>query len=101
VRWDWLHNGSARQPLILEWQELGGPAVVAAMKAGYGTSVICDLVPYELGGTVDLVFAADGVRCKLEIPGDWLSSGSRRGRHGNGAGSALLHHAERSAALLR
>jgi PAS domain S-box-containing protein len=101
VRWDWLHNGSARQPLVLEWQELGGPAVVEAKKAGYGTSVICDLVPYELGGTVDLVFAADGVRCKLEIPGDWLSSGSRRGRHGNGSGSALLHHAERSAALLR
>jgi hypothetical protein len=46
--------------------------------------VICDLVPYELGGTVDLVFASDGVCCKLEIPGDWLSSGARRGRHGNG-----------------
>jgi PAS domain S-box-containing protein len=101
VRWDWLPNGSARQPLVLQWQEIGGPAIVAARKAGYGTSVICDLIPYELGGTVDLVLASEGVRCRLEIPGDWLSSGNRRSRHGNGSGSALLHHAERSAALLR
>ena len=70
-------------------------------KSGYGTSVICDLIPYELGGTVDLVLASEGVRCRLEIPGDWLSSGNRRSRHANGSGSALLHHAERSAALLR
>ena len=39
---------------------------------GYGTSVIRDLIPYELGGTVDHVLAADGVRCKLEIPAKWL-----------------------------
>ena len=101
VRWHWLCNGSVRQPLVLEWQEIGGPAIVAAGKSGYGTSVICDLVPYELGGTVDLVLASEGVRCRLEIPGDWLSSGIRRGRHANGSGSALLHHAEQSAALLR
>ena len=39
---------------------------------GYGTSVIRDLIPYELGGTVDYVLAADGVRCKVEIPAKWL-----------------------------
>jgi hypothetical protein len=36
-------------------------------------SVIRDLIPYELGGTVDYVLAPDGVRCKLEIPAPWLS----------------------------
>jgi PAS domain S-box-containing protein len=101
VRWDWRPNGGARQPLVIEWQETGGPAVVATRKAGYGTSVICDLVPYELGGTVDLVFAVEGVRCRLEIPADWLSSAVQHARHGNGSGSALLHHAARSGALLR
>jgi len=34
--------------------------------------VIRDLIPYELGGTVDYVLAADGVRCKFEIPAKWL-----------------------------
>ena len=62
-----------------------GLSVVAPKKSGYGTSVICDLIPYELGGTVDLVFASQGVRCELEIPGDWLSSGNSAGRHGNGS----------------
>jgi two-component sensor histidine kinase len=37
-------------------------------QAGYGTSVIRDLIPYELGGTVDLKFAPDGVRCIVVIP---------------------------------
>jgi hypothetical protein len=38
---------------------------VAHSVPGYGTSVIRDLIPYELGGTVDNVLAADGVRCKI------------------------------------
>jgi hypothetical protein len=43
-----------------------------ATRSGYGTSVICDLIPYELGGTVDLVHAPEGVRCRIEIPARWL-----------------------------
>jgi hypothetical protein len=38
---------------------------------GYGTSVIRNLIPYELGGTVDYVFVPDGIRCKIEIPARW------------------------------
>src|SRR5262249_23761739 len=49
----------------------------ATGKASYGTSTICDLIPYELGGTVDFVMASNGVRCHLELPGDWLSNGAR------------------------
>ena len=50
---------------------------MAPSKSGYGTTVIRELVPYELGGTVDLVLAPEGVRCRLEIPIDWLTSDSR------------------------
>jgi PAS domain S-box-containing protein len=53
--------------LVFEWRELGGPSVAANASSGYGTSLIRDLIPYELGGTVDLVFAPDGVNCKIEI----------------------------------
>jgi len=101
VCWDWRSTGNPRDQLALEWQEMGGPPVVAPKKSGYGTSVIRDLIPYELGGTVDLVFPPGGVRCRLEIPTDWLSSGSWKGRLVNGSGSALLHQSEQSAALLR
>jgi len=34
--------------------------------------VIHDLIPYELGGSVDYELAREGVRCKLEIPDKWL-----------------------------
>ena len=35
--------------------------------------MITELVSYELGGTDRLLFAPEGVRCRLEIPGKWLA----------------------------
>src|SRR5262245_61548941 len=77
LRWSWRLNGSAHDRRALEWQETGGPPVVAPSRSGYGTTVIRELVPYELGGTVDLVLAPEGARCRLEIPIDWLTNDSR------------------------
>jgi PAS domain S-box-containing protein len=71
VRWYRKLNGSAQ--LVLVWRETGGPGVDAQKKSGYGTSVVRDLIPYELGGTVDLSFAPEGVQCRLEIPFDRIS----------------------------
>jgi len=68
VRWHCRREGNRRRWLGLEWQETGGPPVVPPSHHGYGTSVIRDLIPYELGGVVDLSFAPDGVRCQLDIP---------------------------------
>jgi PAS domain S-box-containing protein len=78
VVWGWRSNGREGQGLALEWRETGGPPVGTPHSSGHGTSVIRDLIPYELGGTVDYVLAPDGVRCKLEIPAPWLSIDSRR-----------------------
>ena len=75
VRWHRKLNGSAQ--LVLVWQETGGPAVEAPKKSGYGTGVVRDLIPYEFGGTVDFSFAPEGVRCRLEIPFDRVSSDNR------------------------
>ena len=41
--------------------------IAAPVQSGYGSSLIRDLIPHELGGTVDLVFASDGACCKIEI----------------------------------
>jgi PAS domain S-box-containing protein len=71
IRWDRL-NGHPRSHLAFEWQELGGPPLVAVGKSSYGTSTIRDLIPYEFGGTVDLVLATEGVQCRLELPAEWL-----------------------------
>jgi PAS domain S-box-containing protein len=73
VQWHQRENGYLPGALVLDWKETGGPPVAASISPGYGTSVIKDLIPYELGGAVDLVFAPEGVRCRLEIPRKWLN----------------------------
>ncbi|UVC12835.1 MASE1 domain-containing protein [Mesorhizobium onobrychidis] len=54
--------------LSIVWREIGGPAIAASPQCGYGVSLIRDLIPHELGGSVDLVFASDGVCCRIEFP---------------------------------
>ena len=68
VSWDRRPNGDAAANLMIAWREIGGPPIAAAIKSGYGTSLIRDLIPHELGGTVDLVLASDGACCSIEIP---------------------------------
>jgi two-component sensor histidine kinase len=53
---------------MLEWRELRGPPVATEVQSGYGTGLIRDLVPHELGGKVDLVFDSGGVICRIAIP---------------------------------
>ena len=77
VQWHQRANGHVPGALVLDWIETGGPPVPASISPGYGTSVVKNLIPYELGGVVDLVFAAEGVRCRLEIPGKWLNNADR------------------------
>jgi len=68
ISWDCKSSGDAAVSLVLVWRESDGPPVVANVEPSYGTSLIRDLIPHELGGAVDLVFAPDGVNCKIEIP---------------------------------
>jgi two-component sensor histidine kinase len=67
VTWDHKSNGAAAN-LILVWRELGGPPVARKHLSSYGTNLIRNLIPHELGGTVDLAFAKEGVNCRIEIP---------------------------------
>ncbi len=67
ISWNREPNGEGATVLI-EWHELGGPPVASNTRSSYGTDLIRNLIPYELGGTVDLVFAAEGVNCRIEVP---------------------------------
>jgi PAS domain S-box-containing protein len=88
IRWYCRLNGGAHVGLAFEWQEIGGPSVATPSNQGYGTSVIREIIPYELGGTAELTFAPEGVRCRLEIPVDSLSDGTWPDRF-IGSGPAL------------
>lgn len=78
VCWKRHSNRNARDDLALDWHETGGPPIVVPGPPGYGSSVIRELIPYELGGSVDYVFAPEGVRCRVRIPARWLSNGVRQ-----------------------
>ena len=70
VRWQWLENGAAQRRIAVEWQETGGAPVLGFGESGFGTQIIRELIPYEIGGTVDLTFASGGVWCRLELPAE-------------------------------
>jgi PAS domain S-box-containing protein len=82
VRWSFRRNGRAESWLCLHWKESGGPIVVPPTRSGFGTSVVRELIPYELGGTIDLMHLPEGVHCKLAIPGDWISPSIPPGERG-------------------
>jgi PAS domain S-box-containing protein len=67
VNWDHGPREDAAN-LSIAWRELGGPAVAASPGFRYGVGIIRDLIPQELGGSVELAFASGGVCCKIEIP---------------------------------
>jgi len=68
VKWALMAKDTPAARLKIEWNEIGGPAVASPTRQGYGSSVINDLLTYEFGGRVDLVFATEGFRCTIELP---------------------------------
>jgi PAS domain S-box-containing protein len=74
VHWTLAAENGCGGQLAIDWREAGGPQVASSARVGYGTSVIRDLVPYELGGSADLAFRTEGVCCHLEVPARWLTT---------------------------
>ena len=66
--WDQMPGTDGTPRLLMTWRETGGPPIHAPSRSGYGTSLIRDLIPHELGGKVELEFAPAGVTCRIEIP---------------------------------
>jgi two-component sensor histidine kinase len=67
VNWERRDGADGAQRMVIAWREIGGPPAKAPSRSSYGTNLIRDLIPHELGGTVDLVFAPEGLRCDIEI----------------------------------
>jgi two-component sensor histidine kinase len=57
VHWNFRCNGHAESWPCVHWEESSGPRVEPPRRSGYGTSVVHELIPYELGGSVDLEHA--------------------------------------------
>ena len=76
IRWLLPLNGSASDRLVFKWRETGGPVVVSPSKSSYGMNVIRELIPYELGGTVEYLLSPEGAQCQMDIPLARLGCGS-------------------------
>jgi two-component sensor histidine kinase len=68
VNWDRRDSADRLARVIIAWRETGGPSTKAPSHSGYGTKLIRNLIPHEIGGIVNLVFALDGLHCDIEIP---------------------------------
>ena len=66
VEWSVRLDGS--RSLELLWRETGGPPVQPTDRRSFGRLLIEEIAPRDLGGTVELAFAPQGVRCRISAP---------------------------------
>ena len=52
----------------LDWRESGGPPVPEPSHSGFGSSVICSMVEYNLDANVDLNFLPSGLEWRIRCP---------------------------------
>ena len=68
VSWTLGRGEGGERRLRLLWQESGGPPVSPPSSRGFGSRMIERALAAELGGTVELQFLPEGVRCVVEAP---------------------------------
>lgn len=53
---------------VIHWVEKGGPPVVPPKRVGFGSTLVQEAVPHELGGHTDLVFDPTGLKANIFLP---------------------------------
>ncbi|NML06290.1 PAS domain S-box protein [Sphingomonas sp. G-3-2-10] len=64
----WAKASGNEPRLSLIWSEHGGPPVKTPSKRGFGTRMIERGLAAELGGSVKIEFAPEGLKCVVEAP---------------------------------
>jgi CheY-like chemotaxis protein len=63
----WSRNAEA--DLVIDWIESGGAAVETPTRRGFGTTIIEQSVPYDLGGSASIDYRPEGVHAQFVVPG--------------------------------
>ena len=58
--------------LVLDWSEVGGPPVSEPTHRGFGSTIIKESIPHELGGQSTIEYAATGVCVHLVVPAQFV-----------------------------
>ncbi|MEO8604188.1 MAG: sensor histidine kinase [bacterium] len=61
-------DASSPPVLCIHWAERNGPLIVAPRRRGFGMKLIEEALAYEIGGSVDVRFARQGVCSDIQIP---------------------------------
>ncbi|MBB3989560.1 light-regulated signal transduction histidine kinase (bacteriophytochrome) [Croceicoccus naphthovorans] len=64
--------------LVIEWREIGGPAVMPPKRRGFGTTVIENSIPHELGGEAVTRYKTAGFEADFAIPARYVASARER-----------------------
>ncbi|MBV9557267.1 MAG: sensor histidine kinase [Pseudolabrys sp.] len=65
----WQQTTNEGEPwLIMRWQESNGPPVHQPKRNGFGSTLVGQGLPAQLGGRASLNFAPDGLVCVIECP---------------------------------
>jgi PAS domain S-box-containing protein len=64
LAWEAAPDGTLR----LRWDESGGPPVTPAAGEGLGTMLVRGLIEHDCGGSVELDYRSEGLRCRVEVP---------------------------------
>ena len=67
----WSDDGDTRFRLV--WIESGGPLVTPPTRRGFGVRMIERALASDLGGTVVIDFATEGLVCTIDAPIDGKS----------------------------
>ena len=61
--------------VTLDWDEAGGPTVAKPTRQGFGSTIIRQSIPHELGGEATLDFAASGFHARFVLPAQHIVVG--------------------------
>jgi light-regulated signal transduction histidine kinase (bacteriophytochrome) len=64
VRWRQDETGD----LLIDWTERGGPAVTAPTRRGFGSTIIEQSIPFDLGGTAEIFYRVTGLAAQFRVP---------------------------------
>lgn len=67
VTWTVARSETGEPELTIRWRERGGPEVVAPERLGFGRRLIERSVTHELGGTIVMNFAPQGLECTIKV----------------------------------
>jgi PAS domain S-box-containing protein len=66
VTWT-VEGGGSRPEITITWREGGGPRVRGPRRQGFGSRLIEGSITGNLGGSLDLNFAPEGLRCVIRF----------------------------------